>query len=37
MVFAAEAPAAPCVQPQQHIYTEDFKTKSMILLLLPCQ
>jgi len=37
MVFAAEAPAAPCVHPQQYIYTEDSKTKSVILLLLPCQ
>lgn len=35
MVFAAEAPAAPCVHPQQYIYTEGFKTKSVILLLPP--
>lgn len=36
MVSAAEAPAAPCVHLQQHIYA-DFKTKSMLLLIPPCQ
>lgn len=37
MVFAAEAPAAPCVHRQQYIHKENFKTKFMILLLYPCQ
>ena len=30
MAFAAEAPAAPCVHPQQYIYMDDFKTKPKI-------
>lgn len=34
---AAEAPAAPCVHSQQSIYKEDFKTKSLVLPLLPHQ